>query len=366
MKLFAEDDRLTLFGVEAIMQAVILAGGKGTRMRPLTVHVPKPAAPLVNRPFLFYQLDLLRGTGVEEVIVCLAYQPQRIEHVLTGTEEHGFSLRYVVEATPLGTAGAFKNCEAHLQGTALVLNGDILTDLDLTRVLAWHRETGAVATIVLAPVENPAAYGVVEVASDGRVLRFVEKPRASEVTSRLINAGIYVLEPSVLAHIPDGKAFSFEYDLFPLLLERGEPVYASVWEGYWRDIGTPHHYLQANLDVLAGKVRTYSPVRPQRGERFDDSAGIDRLSVVDPSCTVKAGAEIVNSVIGPHCFIEEKARIEDSVIWAATRIGAHAEVRRSVLGRGCHIGRAAEVAPGTFLGDKSVVTDYSLIGGEGG
>ncbi len=346
------------------MQAVILAGGKGTRMRPLTVHMPKPAAPLVNRPFLFYQLDLLRGTGVEEVMVCLAYQPQRIEHVLTESEEYGFAIRYVVEATPLGTAGAFKNCEAHLEGTAIVLNGDILTDLDLVEVLRRHRETGAVATIVLTPVENPSAYGVVELAADGRVTRFVEKPRASEVSSRLVNAGIYILEPRVLAYIPEGRPFSFEYELFPLLLARGEPVYASVWEGYWRDIGTPSHYLRANLDVLAGKVRTYSPVRLPRGERFDASAEIDRLSVVDPSCTVKAGAEIVNSVVGPHCFIEEKVRIKDSVIWSATRIGAHAEVLGSVLGRGCHVGRAAQIAAGTFLGDKSVVTDYSLIGGE--
>jgi|DewCreStandDraft_1066081.scaffolds.fasta_scaffold01807_12 NDP-sugar pyrophosphorylase family protein len=346
------------------MHAVILAGGKGTRMRPLTVHLPKPAAPVVNRPFLFYQLDLLRGTGVEEVMVCLAYQPQRIEHALTESEDYEFSIRYVVEPTPLGTAGAFKNCEAYVQGTAIVLNGDILTDLALSDVLRHHRETAAVATIVLVPVENPSAYGVVEMAADGRVTRFVEKPRASEVTSRLINAGIYVLEPRVLSHIPEGKTFSFEYDLFPLLLERGEPVHAYVWEGYWRDIGTPRHYLQANLDVLAGKVRTYSPVRPPRGERFDEAAGIDRLSVVDPSCTVKAGAEIVNSVIGPHCFIEERARIEDSVLWSGTRVGAHAEVRGSVLGRGCHVGRAAQIAAGTFLGDKSVVTDYSIIGGE--
>ncbi len=345
------------------MQAVILAGGKGTRMRPLTVHVPKPAAPLVNRPFLFYQLDLLRGTGVREVLVCLAYQPQRIEHVLTESEDYEFALRYVVEPTPLGTAGAFKNCEPYVEGTTIVLNGDILTDLDLREVLEHHRERGAVATLVLTPTDNPSAYGVVEVGDGGEVRRFVEKPRASEVTSRLINAGIYVLEPRVLSSIPEGKTFSFEYDLFPLLLERGEPVYGYVWEGYWRDIGTPTQYLQANLDVLAGKVRTYSPVRPPRGERFDESAGIDRLSVVDPSCTVKAGVEIVNSVVGPHCFIEERARIEDSVIWSATRIGAHAEVRGAVLGKGCHVGRAALVSAGTFLGDKSVVTDYSLLGG---
>ncbi|GBC78412.1 UTP--glucose-1-phosphate uridylyltransferase [bacterium HR08] len=346
------------------MHAVILAGGKGTRMRPLTVHLPKPAAPVVNRPFLFYQLDLLRGTGVEEVMVCLAYQPQRIEHALTESADYEFSLRYVVEPIPLGTAGAFKNCEAYVRGTTIVLNGDILTDLELSDVLRHHRETAAMATIVLVPVENPSAYGVVEMAADGRVTRFVEKPRAGEVTSRLINAGIYVLEPRVLSYIPEGKTFSFEYDLFPLLLERGELVQAYVWEGYWRDIGTPRHYLQANLDVLAGKVRTYSPVRPPRGERFDDAAGIDRLSVVDPSCTVKAGAEIVNAVVGPHCFIEERARIEDSVLWSGTRVGAHAEVRGSVLGRGCHVGRAAQIAAGTFLGDKSVVTDYSIIGGE--
>jgi NDP-sugar pyrophosphorylase family protein len=330
-------------------------------MRPLTVHTPKPIAPIANRPFLLYQLDLLAGTGITDIILCLSYQPRKIEDVLGDGGDYGFRIKYIVEASPLGTAGALKNCESLIEGTTIVFNGDILTDLDLKPVIEQHRATEAAATIVLTPVEHPSDYGVVETHDDGRVKHFVEKPAANQVVAQTINAGIYILEPSVLEHISGGKSCSFEYDLFPALLEKDGRFYAYTATSYWRDIGTPGSYHRANLDVLAEKLRTYTPEHSARGEKFDESARLDHLSLVHPSCTVKAGAEIINSIIGPNCFIEEKARIEDSVIWSATRISAQAEIKGSVIGKSCHIGRSVLVSAETFLGDKSVITDYSLL-----
>lgn len=342
------------------MQAVILAGGKGTRLRPLTIHTPKPIVPVVNRPFLFYQIDLLTPPGIKNLVLCLSYQPRKIEDLLGDGSRFGLRITYLVEASPLGTAGAFKNAEEYIHGTTVVFNGDILADVDLEQVIAQHQSTQAAATIVVTPRENPAGYGVVEAAPDGRVTRFVEKPQRQEVRSNLINAGIYVLEPTVLKHIPEGRPFSFEYDFFPALLAREEAFYAFRHEGYWLDIGTPQGYWQGNLDVLNGRLRSHAPERPTPGEKVDATARLDERSHVDPSCVIKAQAQIRNSIIGPNCFIEEKAVIEDSVIWSATRVSADAEVRRCVIGKSCHIGRSA-VLVGAVLGDKSVVTDYSQL-----
>lgn len=342
------------------MQAVILAGGKGTRLRPLTIHTPKPIVPVVNRPFLLYQIDLLQPPAIKNVILCLSYQPRKIEELLSDGSNFGMRISYLVEASPLGTAGAFKNAKEYIEGTTVVFNGDILADVDLRQVIDHHRSSEAAATIVVTPLENPTGYGIVEAAADGRVMRFVEKPQREEVESNLINAGIYVLEPSVLKHIPDGRSFSFEYDFFPALLDTDEAFYAYRHDGYWLDIGTPEGYRQGNLDVVNGRLRSYAPERPAPGEKFDPAVRIDERSHVDPSCVIKAQAQIVNSIIGPNCFIEEKAQIENSVIWSATRVSAEAEVRQCVIGKSCHIGRSA-VLVGAVLGDKSVVTDYSQL-----
>ena len=341
------------------MQALILAGGKGTRLRPLTMHTPKPIVPIANRPFLLYQLELLKQADVRDVILSLSYQPQKIEDKLGDGTDHNVRLSYAVEASPLGTAGAYRNAESLIRETTVVFNGDVLTDIDLNDVLSFHREREAAATIVLAPVSNPTAYGLVETSKEGRVERFLEKPKPEEVTCDTINAGIYILEPRVLDYIPEGEPFMFEYGVFPQLLERGEPFYGYVWRGYWRDIGTPASYLEANLDVLAGRVKLLDRLPEERGEKFDETAEIDSLSCVDPSCTVKAGAQIINSVVSRNCYIEERARIENSVVRGNSRIGTGAAVSNAIIGKGCHIGRSVTVGSGTVLGDKSVITDYS-------
>lgn len=346
------------------MQALILAGGKGTRLRPLTVYTPKPIVPICNRPFLLYQIDTLRRAGIKDITLSLSYQPQKIEQQLGDGTDFGVNLRYTVEPQPMGTAGAYKYAEDLIREPTVVFNGDILTDLDLKAVIREHTERGATATIVLTPVENPSAYGLVETGEDGSVKRFLEKPKPDEITSNNINAGTYVLEPKVLDYIPAGENHSFEYGLFPNLLMRGEKFFAHIPKRtYWLDIGTPARYMQAHEDLLANRV-TRIHLKDRRGE-FDSAtvAEIDELSVIGDGCTIKPGAQVINSVLGPGCYIEEKARIENSVVWAHTRVGASAQLLHAIVGRGCHIGRSAVVGSGAVLGDKTSLTDYSQTGG---
>lgn len=344
------------------MQALILAGGKGTRLRPLTMHTPKPIVPIANRPFLLYQLELLKRADVRDVILSLSYQPHKIEDKLGDGTDYNVRISYAVEQSPLGTAGAYRNAASLISETTVVFNGDVLTDIDMNEVIRFHREREAAATIVLTPVPNPTAYGLVETEKkDGRVRRFLEKPKPEEVTCDTINAGIYILEPRVLDYVPEGEPFMFEYGVFPQLLEREEPFFAYVWRGYWRDIGTTASYLQANLDVIEGRVNLLGPPQAERGEKFDPSAEIEPPSIVDPSCTLKAGVRVVNSVVSRNCYIEERALIENSVVRSGTRIGAGSNVRGAVIGKGCHIGRSVDAGNGTVLGDKSVVTDFSQI-----
>ena len=346
------------------MQALILAGGKGTRLRPLTVYTPKPIVPICNRPFLLYQIDTLRRAGIKNITLSLSYQPQKIEQQLGHGADYGVEINYTVEPQPMGTAGAYKFAADLIREPTVVFNGDILTDLDLEAVIRQHRERGAAATIVLAPVENPSAYGLVETEEDGRIRRFLEKPKANEISVNTINAGTYVLEPHILDYIPAGENYSFEYGLFPDLLRRGESFYAHIPErAYWIDIGTPARYLQAHHDLLSGIVRNVG--LDERRGRIDSATPveIDDLSMIADDCTLKSGAQVINSVIGAGCFVEEKARIENSVIWPHTRVGAGAHISHAIVGRGCHIGRSAQVSAGTVLGDKTSITDFTLTGG---
>src|SRR6266540_3110975 len=253
------------------MQALILAGGKGTRLRPLTVYTPKPIVPICNRPFLLYQIDTLRRAGITDITLSLSYQPNKIEQLLGDGSDYGVKLKYTVEPQPMGTAGAYKFAEDLIREPTVVFNGDILTDLDLKTVIREHSEHKATATIVLTPVENPSAYGLVETESDGRIRRFLEKPKADEITCNTINAGTYILEPRVLDLIPPGESHSFEYGLFPELLKRAETFFAHVpARTYWIDIGTPERYLRVHQDLLANRVGRIH-LKERRGE-FDSSA----------------------------------------------------------------------------------------------
>ena len=357
------------------MKAILLAGGKGTRLRPLTIHTPKPIVPIFERPFLHYQLDLLKQVPeIDEVILSLNYQPRRIEEIFGDGADSGIAIRYVVEPAPLGTAGAVRYAGESLRESVVVFNGDVLTQVDLGSVIALHRERKARATIVLTPVENPSAYGLVEADERANIRRFLEKPNADEITCDTINAGIYVLEPDTFDRIPKDTPWSIERSFFPSLIDRDETFVAYVYRGYWIDIGTPEKYIQVHRDIMDAK---YIGHRGRQAARFaagpatafvspearvEDGAMLQGPCFIDDGVVVKAGARIgPYSVLGRQCHVEEHAVLEHAIVWANCRISQEAIVRRSIIGRHCHIGRSAIVEDGVVLGDKSVVTDHSRL-----
>lgn len=344
------------------MKGLILAGGKGTRLRPLTLNVPKPIVPVANRPFLLYQLDLMKSAGIGEIILSLSYQPRKIEDLLKDGADFDLLVRYAVESAPLGTAGAFRNADAWIDGPTVVFNGDVLTSLDLPSVIETHRRTGSVATLVLTEVEDPTAYGLVECDESGRIRRFLEKPGMDEVTCRTINAGVYVLEPEVLEHVPRGQPYSFERELFPSLLRADKPMYGVVSDQYWIDIGTPSKYLEVHRDILMGRFRSPGiPKGAPPGMFRAAGARVDASSIIEAGVTIGEGARIESSVIGTNCKIDCDVQIVDSVIWSGNTIDREAQIESSILGRGCYVGHAATLRPGTILGGKSVLTDYSSV-----
>ncbi len=352
------------------MKAILLAGGKGTRLRPLTVHTPKPIVPILDRPFLYYQIDLLRQLPeIDEVILSLNYQPRRIEEIFGEGEGLGLRVRYVVEPMPLGTGGAVRYAGDSLTESVVVFNGDVLTQVDLGAVLRLHRERKAKATIVLTPVENPRAYGLVETDAEGNILRFLEKPGDNEITCNTINAGIYVLEPDTFERIPKDTAWSIERSFFPSLIDRRETFVAYVYDGYWIDIGTPAKYLQVHRDIMDGRYAAppfngaaEPPPWVAPDAKVEAGAELHAPCFIDEGAVVKAGARILPySVIGRHTHVEERAVVDGSIIWSNGWIGPDATVRGSILGRNCHIGRSAAVESPVVLGDKTVITDYSKL-----
>jgi NDP-sugar pyrophosphorylase family protein len=311
---------------------------------------------------MLYQIDLMRTAGIDEIILSLSYQPRKIEDLLKDGSDYGVWIRYAVEGTPLGTGGAFKNAEDHIDASTVVFNGDVLTDINLAAVVEHHRAKKAVATIVLTPVENPSAYGLVETSPDGWIQRFIEKPGPDEITCNTINAGIYVLEPSVLKYMPKGEPYSFERQLFPTLLEHKEPVLSFVFDKYWIDIGTPQKYLEVHHDILSRKFASPRVARSCVDRAaLPSGAVVDEKSIIDQDVTIREGVRIENSVIGKNCKIDAGVHIVDSVIWSGNTIDADARIAGSLLGKGCCVGRSATLRPGVVLGDKTVVTDFSTL-----
>jgi mannose-1-phosphate guanylyltransferase len=346
------------------MQALILAGGKGTRLRPLTVYTPKPIVPVLNRPFLTYQLELLRRAGVTEIILSLNYQPDKIEQILGDGSEFGVSLRYITEPSPLGTAGAFKYAAKELRESTIVFNGDILTDLDLSAVINQHKKTNSEATIVLTRVQNPSAYGLVETDLNGKVLAFREKPTIEElelININTINAGIYILEPNVLDLIPENENCSFEYKVFPDLLASQKSFNAYVMEKeYWRDIGNPTSYLQAHHDFLSNRITGFGKEHRNNTD-IATTAIVDQTTILGENCIIKPNAKIINSVIGKGVLIEEKTVIENSVIWAYSKIAGSTSIQNAIIGKSCYVGKHCTISKNAVLGDKTSLTDYSKV-----
>jgi NDP-sugar pyrophosphorylase family protein len=351
------------------MKAILLAGGQGTRLRPLTLNRPKPIVPIFDRPFLRYQIDLLRrAKGIDEIVLSLNYQPHRIEEVFGDGSALGIRLRYVVEPTPLGTGGAIKFAAGDAGGEPIVVfNGDVFTSIDLDAIIRLHRERKARATIVLTPVENPTAYGLVETDAAGNVVNFLEKPKPDEIRCNTINAGIYVLEPDTLDRIPKDTVYSIERGYFPSLVASGETFVAHIDRGYWIDIGSPDNYRQAHRDIMDGRYAAppFEGARDNRcvspSARIAHDVRIEGPCFIDRGAVIGSGAHIgPYSVVGHDCDVGERTALDAAILWPETRVGADSRLGPIVAGRACQIGANVQMRGGV-LGDGSIVTDYTRI-----
>ncbi len=351
------------------MKAVVMAGGEGTRLRPLTSNQPKPMVPIVGKPCMEHILELLREHDLTEVIVTVAFLPQAIRGYFGDGESLGLEIGYSVEESPLGTAGSVRLAASQLDETFLVISGDALCDLDLSALVAFHKERGAAVTIGLKAVENPLEFGIVVTDDEGRVERFLEKPSWSQVFSDTINTGIYVLEPEALRHIPTDRPYDFSKELFPLLLEMGRPIYGYVMDGYWQDIGDLDQYRQANFDALDEHVRLNIPGIRIRGNvwlgegvEVDDLEQIEGPAYVGNYCRLAGGATIgPHTVLSNSVTLRERTRTERSVIDASTHIGRSSLIEGAIVGRSCDIRAHVRIHEGVAIGDEVTVGSQSVI-----
>jgi mannose-1-phosphate guanylyltransferase len=364
------------------MQAVILVGGEGKRLRPLTSTVPKPVVPLVDRPFISFMLEWLRQHGVDDVIMSCGFLATSVRNVLGDGSGLGIRLRFVEEPDPRGTAGALKFAESLLDERFLMLNGDVLTDIDLTKQIAQHEATGAKATLALVPVPDPTAYGLVHLHEDHSVREFVEKPSSDRIDSNLISAGAYVLEREVLELVPPERNVSIEREVWPALI--GEGLYGYPSEAYWLDIGTPERYLKGTFDIIEGNVdtavkerlggdwlaidegaeisgRVIPPAVLERGVRVAQGAHVGSLAVLAGDVSIGAGATVERAVILNGAEIGEGCVLRDCIIAAGCRIGARTQITGgAVLGEGVTVGadnvisRGARIFPGVELPDGAI------------
>jgi mannose-1-phosphate guanylyltransferase len=353
------------------MQALILAGGEGTRLRPLTSTVPKPVVPLVDRPFIRFMLDWLHSHGVDDVVMSCGHLASGVRNVLGDGSAFGLRLRYVEEPRPLGTGGALKFAEPLLSDRFLMLNGDVLTDIDLTAQLEQHERTGATATLALTPVEDPSAYGLVRTRNGGEVTEFVEKPAPDQIDTNNISAGAYVLERSVLELLEAEQPASIERDVFPRLV--GDGLYGYVSDGYWLDIGTPDRYLEGTFDILEGTV--HSAVRERMGDGYlcvED--GVENAGRIIPSALVENGCRIgEGSRIGGRVVLErgvtigEHTTLERAVVLQGAEIGSHCTLSGCIIGGGvrigdeCHVDGMSVLGEGVTIGNGNVVSNGARL-----
>jgi mannose-1-phosphate guanylyltransferase len=347
------------------MQAVILVGGEGTRLRPLTSTVPKPVVPLVDRPFIAYMLEWLAGHGVDDVVMSCGFLATAVRNVLGDGSQYNVRLRFIEEPEPRGTAGALKYAEDLLDERFLMLNGDVLTDIDLTAQLAQHEQTAAIGTLALVPVEDPTAYGLVRLHDDHSVEEFVEKPSADQIDTRLISAGAYVLERSILDLIPPDRNVSIEREIWPQLVGNG--LYGYAAEAYWLDIGTPERYLQGTFDILEGNVTTavadrLGPGYLSVGERVQAEGRIVPPALVDRGCEIAAGAHVGSLVVlGEGVRVGEGTTIERAVVLNGAEIGARCVLRDCIVAAGVRIGEASTVSGGAVLGEGVTVGPRNVL-----
>lgn len=352
------------------MKAVVLVGGEGTRLRPLTFNTPKSMVPIANRPFLEHMIEYLKGHGIDDILLTLCYLPDYTRRYFGDGSNFGIKLTYAVEDSPLGTAGAVKNVAEHLDETFFVFNGDIFTDIDLTAMMELHRQGGSKATIALTPVEDPTIYGVVETNAVGRVQRFIEKPCRDAVTTNMINAGAYILAPEVLDHIPRGLSFTFERGLFPLLLERGDPMYGYQSDAYWIDIGTPEKYLKLHHDLLVGRINRSCRGEPagegiwvEEGCDIHPQARLEGPVILGRNCIIGSGVLVKGpSAIGQGCRIGAGSLVEGAVVWQNAHLSREVSLKNCVIGENVIIGERTQVMEGCVLGSSVIVESDQRLG----
>jgi mannose-1-phosphate guanylyltransferase len=347
------------------VQAVILVGGEGTRLRPLTSTVPKPVVPLVDRPFIVYMLEWLERHGVDDVILSCGFLATSVRNVLGDGSQFGLRLRFVEEPEPRGTAGALKYAEPFLDERFLMLNGDVLTDIDLTAQIAQHEATGATGTLALVPVPDPTNYGLVRLHADNAVREFVEKPSADQIDTNLISAGAYVLERSIVDMIEPDRGVSIEREIWPRLVGNG--LYGFPADAYWLDIGTPERYLQGTFDILEGNVQTGVLARLGAGYvSVDEEARVDGRvippAVVERGCEVAAGAHVGSLVVlGSGVRVGAGTRIERAVVLQGAEIGANCSLTNCIVAAGVRIGDGTTVSGGAVLGEGVTVGADNLL-----
>jgi mannose-1-phosphate guanylyltransferase/phosphomannomutase len=351
------------------MKAVVMAGGEGSRLRPLTVSRPKPMVPIVGRPVMEHILNLLKQHNIRDVVVTVQYMASAIEDYFGDGGQLGMRIHYSREEVPLGTAGSVKNAEDVLTEPFLVISGDALTDFNLSDIIRFHRDRKAVATLTLAHVSNPLEYGVIITDEQGHITDFLEKPSWGEVFSDTINTGIYVLDPKIFSYFPRDKVYDFSQDLFPKLLANGEPIYGYVAEGYWCDIGNLATYMQANADMLQGQVKMPLPgsdiggrVWAEEGVEIAPDAQIFGPVFLGRDSKIRGGVIIHGpSVVGPYTIVDARAQIDRSVVWNNCYIGERAELRGALVGTSTSIKSRAVMFEGTVIGDHSVINEGAII-----
>lgn len=351
------------------MKAVVMAGGEGSRLRPLTIGRPKPMVPVVNQPVMGHIIELLKKHGITDIVVTLQYMADVIQDTFRDGSEYGVNIKYTIEEVPLGTAGSVKLAEEMLDETFLVISGDALTDFDLGKIIDFHRERQAIATLTLTRVANPLEYGVVIIGEDGRISQFQEKPSWGDVFSDTVNTGIYVLEPEIFKRFERHKVFDFSQQLFPLLLERGDPIYGFVAEGYWSDVGSIPDYMRSNADLLEGKIKIPMPGRHIGGGIWveDDVEIAPDAQIYGPvylgeGVKVKSGAIIRGpSVIRDQTVIDERAAVDRSIVWRNSYVGERAELRGCIVQKQCAIKSRSLVFEGAVIGDNTIINDSAVI-----
>ncbi|HUF32398.1 MAG TPA: mannose-1-phosphate guanyltransferase [Acidimicrobiales bacterium] len=351
------------------MKAVIMAGGEGTRLRPLTSNQPKPMIPLANRPMMEHIVTLLQRYDFDDIVVTVAFMANNISNYFGDGSEFGVRMVYATEESPLGTAGSVRNAMDELDERFLVISGDVLTDIDLSRVVESHEATGALATIGLTAVENPLEFGIVITNEDGSIERFLEKPTWGQVFSDTVNNGIFVLEPRIFDYIPADRPVDFSGEVFPELLAKGEPIFGHVSEGYWEDVGTLEAYTSAHRDVLDGKVdldiegfRLDGGVWLGEGAEVHPDARIEGPVVIGSHTRVEAGARLGEySVLGSNVMVRHDAEVERSVIHDGSYLGNGVRVRGAVIGRSCDLRPGARCEEGVVVGDECFVGERAVL-----